>query len=465
MVSYNVVCKIINENEQVFRECFSILNKFKNKEEIDEKSGEIFKFQSKLTTSLFKLDKYYREIVQKEKELIKNKKNYEHKWFVKKLCALNSYKKAINGAIEIAKGIGDSFAWIFYFRSTNFLNQHLQHQKISHTPPGIGGEAELQFIKNVFKFEGFFVLYHGITSFLRIGDVSLIDLISGEVVALGEIKAIKKNNKELTLSLHIIGSKKIEQNLSKIKKGGKPKKLPPNIESKLKNQLNNMGKFFNKNIMSIGKEDISNSYNIINLQKLFGKIIKKKIIIEKISESFLIFGIRNNKKTLAKRILKEPHIQNNKILEKVDLINNTKNILDKSSSENQLILGELSINYFIGGTPIFWWPLQKEALEELFFKEIILITIYNPYHFIKKLRESGFKVTNTGVKWHFKISRLINGREFSIENVNYFINAITYHLMKEETVIELFLKLVEKAKNGEFIENSKIELGITHVMI
>ena len=465
MVSCKEVCKIINESEQIFRECYSILNKFKNKEIINKKSGEIFKFQPKLATTLFKLDEYYRKIIQKEKKLIKNKKSYENKWFVKNLNSLNSYKKAINEAIEIGKGIGDSFAWIFYYRNTKFLNKHLEHQKISHTPPGIGGEAELQFIKNIFKFEEFFVLYHGITSFLRVGDVSLIDLKLGEVVALGEIKAINKDNKELNLSLHVIGPNKFGQNLSKLKKGGKPKKLPLNIESKLKIQLNNMGKFFDKNIMSIGKEDILNAYNIFNLQKLFDKITKKKIVIEKVSESLLIFGIRNNKKTLAKRILKEPRAQNNKIFEKVNLSSNVQNILDKSSSENQLILGELSINYFIGGTPIFWWPLQKKVLEKLFFKEIIFITIYNPYYFVKKLRESEFKITYTGVKWNFKISRLINGKTLSIENVNYFINAITYHLMKEEAIIELLLKLVEKAKNGEIIENSKTMIEITHIMI
>lgn len=465
MVSYKEVCKIINEGERIFRECYSILNKFKNKEIINKESEEIFKFQPKLATTLFKLDKYYREIVQKEKKIINNKKSYENKWFVKNLNSLNSYKKAINKAIEIGKGIGDSFAWIFYNRNNKFLNKHLEHQKISHTPPGVGGEVELQFIKNVYKFEGFFVLYHGITSFLRVGDISLIDLKSGEAVALGEIKAIKKNNKELNLSLHVIGSKKIEQNLSKIKKGGKPKKLPIYIELKLKKQLKTMGKFFNKNIMSLGKEDVFNGYNISNLQKLFKKITKKKIVIEKVSESLLIFGIRNNKKTLAKRILKEPRVQNNKIFEKVNLSNNVLNIFDKSSSENKLILGELSTNYFPGGTPIFWWPLQREVLKELFFKEIIFITIYNPYHFVKKLRESGFKVTYTGVKWNFKISRLINGKTFSIENINYFISAITYHLMKEEAIIKILLKLVEKSKNREIMENSKIKLEMNHIMI
>ena len=51
MVSYKEVCKIINGSEQIFRECYSILNEFKNKEIINKKSEKIFKFQPKLATT------------------------------------------------------------------------------------------------------------------------------------------------------------------------------------------------------------------------------------------------------------------------------------------------------------------------------------------------------------------------------------------------------------------------------
>ena len=457
MISSKEVCEIINEGEKNLKECYLILNNLK----INRNTENIHLFQPKLATALFKLNKCYRDIVHEEKRLIKNKKNYKNKWFEEKLGTLKSYKEAINKTIEIAKGIGDSFAWIFYIKKANLITQHQEHQKITHTPPGIGGEAELQFIRNVYKFEGLFVLYHGITSFLRVGDVSLIDLLSGEVVALGEMKAVKKSDKELNISLHIIGSNKIEKNLSKIKKGENPTKLPLNIELKLKNQLKNMGKFFKFDYSPIGKEDILNGYNISNLQKLIKVMSRKKIAIDKISESLLIFGIKNNRKTLEKRIFNEPKL-NNRIFEKVNFTNHALSICDKESKENSIILGELSTNYFTGGTPIFWWPLEDKVLEKLFFKEFIFITIYNPYYFIKKLREAGFKIIYTGVKWYFNISIDINGGNFSINNIDYFINAIIYHLMKEESIIEILLRLIEKAKNGEIPGNSKTMLELNH---
>ena len=198
---------------------------------------------------------------------------------------------------------------------------------------------------------------------------------------------------------------------------------------------------------------------------MFEKITKNKVAVEKISESLLIFEIKNNKKTLAKRTLKETRIQNNKIFERVNLTNNVMGIMDMGSSENSLIVSELSTNYYPGGTPIFWWPLQEGVLQKLFFKECEFIIIYNPYHFIKKLKESGFKIKHTGVKWHFKISRLINGKTLSINDTNFFISAITYHLMKEEIVIETLQRLIERVKNGEIINNSSIVLEMTHIAI
>ena len=55
-------------------------------------------------------------------------------------------------------------------------------------PPGFGGIGETMFMKNVRMFGEYMVIYHGMTTILRIGDITFIDLKKLKVAGIGEIK-------------------------------------------------------------------------------------------------------------------------------------------------------------------------------------------------------------------------------------------------------------------------------------
>src|SRR5688572_31634327 len=57
-----------------------------------------------------------------------------------------------------------------------------------HTPPGVGGVGEREFVKN-FDAPGHVLIYHATTTFLRIGDVSFVHLPSRSVSAIVELKS------------------------------------------------------------------------------------------------------------------------------------------------------------------------------------------------------------------------------------------------------------------------------------
>src|SRR2546430_135769 len=50
------------------------------------------------------------------------------------------------------------------------------------------------------------MLYHGITTFLRIGDVSFFDVSTGRISAIGELKSVPVEPGKLSVRLHIISS-------------------------------------------------------------------------------------------------------------------------------------------------------------------------------------------------------------------------------------------------------------------
>ena len=67
--------------------------------------------------------------------------------------------------------------------------------------------GEIQFIRHVPVVAGHLVLYHGITTFLRVGDVSLISLDgTRRVAAIGELKTRPDHEDEmLNISLLLHG--------------------------------------------------------------------------------------------------------------------------------------------------------------------------------------------------------------------------------------------------------------------
>lgn len=87
------------------------------------------------------------------------------------------------------------------------MEQHLACEEICHFPVTLGGIGELQFIKNVKQLGSCFVLYHGITNLLRLGDLTFINLNTMKIAGLGELKTVRKSETEISVQLTVISPK------------------------------------------------------------------------------------------------------------------------------------------------------------------------------------------------------------------------------------------------------------------
>jgi hypothetical protein len=92
------------------------------------------------------------------------------------------------------------------------------------------------------------LIYHGTTSFLRMGDVSFIDLNTLKVAAIGELKTQKLNERELGLKLALIsGRRDLSPDLSQMRHGtALAQPLDPKLETKLKRQTERTGDAFGR---------------------------------------------------------------------------------------------------------------------------------------------------------------------------------------------------------------------------
>jgi hypothetical protein len=197
------VRQLIDDAEKSYRECWSTLISMKTGVGLD--GPAILGFQPTLASALFRLDDGYRQLIQAQKLTISKKAGVKEEAFRKRMRAISEDLTALARTMKIGRNIGDAFAWIFIKEDQAMIEKHFHHPPNPHTPPGIGGRGELEFVRQFRPTTGFLMLYHGVTSFLRVGDVSFIDLKSNRVTAIGELKSKPDGPGKLEVALVILG--------------------------------------------------------------------------------------------------------------------------------------------------------------------------------------------------------------------------------------------------------------------
>lgn len=286
----------VDRAEVAARECLEFLSVLKGGHGRAPLSPH--QFQVRLAEEIFRLDEARRKVIQEQRALIARKEHLSAKWFRTRIRALGSYKDAFHDAIDTLTSVGDAFAWLFYMRSPDFLDQHLR-KPAQLPPPGIGGRGELEFLRGVPEVAGMHVLSHNITSFLRVGDISLVDPSSLSVVALGELKTSPVVPGELVLRLEVIGQgeagkARFEQEFGSgnVQSPGSGA-LPTKIQRKLTRQIAEMKAMFSASAPAKWREELSVGYCFDELRALGDAIQKHALAYVQAGPGLLLIGIRN----------------------------------------------------------------------------------------------------------------------------------------------------------------------------
>lgn len=160
--------KLLDQVEKKYLSCWKILSSLKTKPD-----RSIVLFQGILCEALLNLSNGYRAINQVRQDLIQRKLHLSKDWFSKRQRVLARRQKEIVEAIGIGKVLGDAFVWFFFHNDRDLLEKHSKHQHTLHMPPGYGGIGEMTLMKNIKMLGEYLVIYHGMTTILRIGDISL----------------------------------------------------------------------------------------------------------------------------------------------------------------------------------------------------------------------------------------------------------------------------------------------------
>jgi hypothetical protein len=469
MTSKAALRKLIDKIEGEYQKCWRVLSRLKEGRGLglsDAEVKELLEFQLTLATALFRLDEKYRALSQEQAALIAKKRSLSPEWFRRRMKTLADYQKVIKGVITLGRALGDAFAWMFYQDERQYLEKHFEHESLPHTPPGIGGKGELELIRNVRVLNNQLTIYHGTTTFLRIGDVSFVDLKTLKVTAIGELKTERVSDTQLKLSLFLLWPLKPESvwTAAPVPADGEAQAaLPPKIQEQLKKQLKKMAASFDHS-QKVHKLDVSHTVYTDELKRVVAGLKKTDLVCEQAGDGLLLMGVKNSRlKSLSSRLLVGSRADVEKRLPGIE--KRLIQIMDASqagtpTNMNSIIIGGIDLRTFPGATPIFWWPIQAEILRKIFFREVEIVTMYNPAHLMRKLIELGFTVETLNRRRNYMISRKIGRRVIEPYDMSYLLKMVQSCLIHEDVVISVLSDLVQMVEAGEVLSGTKVYLSL-----
>jgi hypothetical protein len=202
MISQQKIIEAVDNADTHFVWCWEGLQKMRRQEvELDF----LVDFQVRLCRAFTYLDRAYRMVKSEQNFLIRKKTRYSPAWFRARMRKLDNYLKVVKEALGIGRSIGDGFAWIFYREEDALIEAHAREKPQLIMPPNVGGLGERAFVEQMQGMGGMFVLYHGITSFLRLGDVSFFDPKTGRIATIGELKTRHLGENKYSITLGFVG--------------------------------------------------------------------------------------------------------------------------------------------------------------------------------------------------------------------------------------------------------------------
>lgn len=450
-ISVEEVRTIIEKAEKVLNDCFDMLIDFRHGR--GDIGNVILNFQPLLAECLYDLMAFYQKLHKEKDALISIKSKYDKTSFSEIMKTNAKYSKAVSTAIEIGKDMGDAFAWFFYRDNRIELEKHFEHEATGLYVGGIGGQGELEFLKNSNNIDGLYVIYHGITTMLRIGDFSLYDIDHG-IAGIGELKTKLIDN---TLQVTATITSKADIRLPK---------LPKQQDGSFDDRIKAMKKDFPKIEKQLGtheqllhakdSDNHSDFYSSYEYEILNGLTLENPLAVNG-DKSLMIAAAWSKYISLYDLLTSE---ENCTEFPEEDFQHKAKSLMEPESPHNMVFIGELNTTVSRLSIPILWWDIDENICRDIYFRKVKITTIFNPAKLLQFFIDDGFLVTGSNSLKKFEIHKDVGNHRIGIGHFESTCYLITNNFMKTEDVYSTSKIVTDAMEKGEFQPGSRVDMHI-----
>lgn len=429
--------------------CWKVFVRLKSPREGDEElPQDIVHFQGRLVGAVSELEDLSAAVRVAMKHLKARRGRLSPRYFETHLAALGRYDTALADSLAISRAIGDAFAWFFYEHDRPLIQEHLKHDRQATLPVGVGGLGERLFVNSVRSLGGKLMIYHGVTTFLRIGDVSFVNLKTRRVEALGELKTYKASDTEYRIGLHLAAETqakipKPDVWLSRSGAAEEPAKpapeMHPDQKLRLQRQLKRMSS-------AIKGTDRSVQLPSKGLQAMFHFDALADVIARSRSDRFewiqagpamIVGALRCPGARAFGADLRPSRTDVMPMLDgaremavKIALRDRDDNSLciHMPGAGDALLLAAEAI-------PLAWWPIADQALHDLLFGEVMLVTVHNDAHLRQAIEARGFAADPSQPGAYRRSAS--DGRFHTVEHLEYFHRLTQSGFMSIDSVLAM----------------------------
>jgi hypothetical protein len=457
---------LIDKAEESYMECWATLCSLKGKGTIERDS--LLAFQPRLGQTLLDLSEMYRALHQERLATVSRKDGLSPDWFKRRLKLLSDYQEVLKTTISVGKCLGDSFAWTFYRNERQYLAEHYKLPRQLHSPPGVGGEGELEFIRNFGVVNGHMALYHGITTFLRLGDFSFRDLKKHSLTAVVELKTARVSDKRWEGLISVIGPVEEAEHVfgdlvdPETERRLQPSPLPQDMVTRLNKQIAAIGKSFDLTD-SDRKQLVDMNHNSHELEALWKIINASSAVYRRADDGLLLAGLKSRKRKLSTKLLNDSTFDLPTVFE--GLMEEIKRLTLEGSQHNQIILGHLQAptsEYYLerNAVPLFWWPVDLDLIKAILFYDAQIFTFYNPAYLAEKLIHNGFEVESNDGQSGLKVSKRIGEGVLRLEGFDHLLGMVSRQLWSEDSVVQSVVNITDQIGQSDMSQPRLLVLDI-----
>jgi hypothetical protein len=356
---------------------------------------------------------------------------------------------------------------LFYSKSRDLLEQHFHHELVRNIPAGIGGAGEVEFISKMPILNRHLIIYHGTTTFLRLGDVSFVDLETFRVAGIGELKSMKKDSKTLEVKLFVTGPQtgKLFAQAKAARRPEARSRLRQDIAERLRRQI----KGIKSALGAIERKPTANSKLRVEseshyerLSVLLKDLQSKSVGAVSAGESLFLAGVRVGSGKLSDRLLAGRQVGLKRFTNMVARFVPT--IMKQGDPENSLHFGSLHYSdkgqYALtkGIQPICWWPLNISLIGTLVFNEVMVFSFHNSRNLLHALRLRGYETSLEPATGILRITKSAEDRKIEVQGTEFFLNLVRKHLLDEALVVQMIEAVAGHVRQQDIQGDARIDI-------
>ena len=365
--------------------------------------------------------------------------------------AINSFIDQLNFYEKTILIYGDFLCWTLYKNDFDLVDEHIKKSKVGINSVGSGIIAEIEFIKKINVPENpQFYIYNSISSFLRIGDVSIFDKAKIRVIGLGEIKSSIPKDGQMTISMDMIVKNNdiyYPKDMNVVTDGDKSFLTDEMIEH-LEKQVHEMKESFNPNKIGIKLEKKVPCFHFAELEKLINECDKNGVSYVKVSKDIAYIAMKNDCSNA---------IDFSKYISKSEI----EKMFKKNPLKGENIIKFSNLNFLSNGknVPYFYYPMSSDTIRKGLNQTICIVYTYNSI--IDKFSKDGFQyITKKKIEY---LEKKYDNKSIAIclKSID---ELYTSMFLDEEGGISMIETMIKEVKNQPSVPKREIYVNVRNIL-